>query len=354
MIIVGCDYHPSFQQIAFVDTETGEVRERRLQHREEAEKFYRDIAGQRMKVRVGMEASGQARWFERLLAELQFQLWVGDAAEIRRKRGRKQKTDRQDAQHILGLLLKDDFPPIWVPSWENRDLRQLLWHRHRMVQARTRIMNQLQAVALNEGLLCKKKLWRERGRQQLEAFPLAPWASRRRHDLLELLDRLNPTIAELSQAVEKEAEKCPAAQRLMTHPGVGALTALAFVLIIGDVKRFQCGKQIASYLGLVPLEDSSGNRRRLGHITKQGSSMLRFLLVEAAQVTVRSLSEWRGKYMHLMIRRGRKIAKIAMARRLAVRLYWMMRQGWDYQQCIEFGSHAGQPETGHGVRSNIE
>jgi len=221
MIIVGCDYHPSFQQIAFVDTETGEVRERRLQHREEAEKFYRDLAGQRMKVRVGMEASGQARWFERLLAELQFQLWVGDAAEIRRKRGRKQKTDRQDAQHILGLLLKDDFPPIWVPSWENRDLRQLLWHRHRMVQARTRIMNQLQAVALNEGLLCKKRLWRERGRQQLEAFPLAPWASRRRHDLLELLDRLNPTIAELSQAIEQEAEKSPTSERRLMYSAFG-------------------------------------------------------------------------------------------------------------------------------------
>lgn len=329
MLIIGADYHPSFQQIAFVDTETGELKEQRLAHREGAEEFYRALAARGQQVRVGMEASGHARWFERLLVELKFELWVGDAAEIRRKRGRKQKTDRQDAQHILGLLLKDDFPPIWVPSWENRDLRQLLWHRHRMVQARTRIMNQLQAVALNEGLLCKKRLWRERGRQQLEAFRLAPWASRRRHDLLELLDRLNPTIAELSQAIEREVEKCPAAQRLMTHPGVGPLTALAFVLIIGDADRFPCGKQVASYLGLVPLEDSSGNRRRLGHITKQGNSMLRFLLVEAAQVTVGSLPEWRRKYAHLMMRRGRKTAKVAMARRLAIRLYWMMRQGWD-------------------------
>ena len=251
-----------------------------------------------------MEASGHARWFERLVAELQFELWIGDAAEIRTKRVRKQKTDRQDAQLILRLLLEDRFPQIWVPSWENRDLRQLLWHRHRMVQARTRIMNQLQAVALNEGLRCKKKLWRERGRQQLESFQLAPWASRRRHDLLQLMDRLNPTIAELTQAIEQEVEKCPEAQRLRTHPGVGALTALAFVLIIGNAERFGCGKQVASYLGLVPLEESSGNRRRLGHITKQGSSMLRFLLVEAAQVTVRSVPEWRSKYLHLMMRRG--------------------------------------------------
>jgi transposase len=331
-----------------VDSETGEFQEKRLAHPAEAEKFYRALVGQ--KVRVGMEASGHARWFERLVAELQFELRIGDAAEIRSKRVRKQKTDRQDAQLILRLLLEDRFPQIWVPSWENRDLRQLLWHRHRMVQARTRIMNQLQAVALNEGLRCKKKLWRERGRQQLESFRLAPWATRRRGDLLELLDRLTPTIAELSQAVEQEVERCPAAQRLRTHPGVGSLTALAFVLIIGEVNRFRCGKQVASYLGLVPLEESSGNRRRLGHITKQGSSMMRFLLVEAAQVTVRSLPEWRSKYLHLVLRRGRKIAKVAMARRLAVHLFWMMRKEWNYQQLKKFGSHAGEPGNRHGVQ----
>jgi transposase len=354
MIIIGADYHPAFQQIALVDSETGESNELRLEHREEAEKFYRDLAAQGIKVRVGMEASGHARWFERLLAELHFELWMGNAAEIRTKRVRKQKTDRQDAQLILRLLLEDRFPRIWVPSWENRDLRQLLWHRHRMVQTRTRLMNQLQAVALNEGLRRKKGLWREAGRKQLESFRLAPWASRRRHDLLELLDRLNPTIAELSAAIEQEVEKCPEAQRLRTHSGVGSLTALAFVLIVGEAERFQCGKQIASYLGLVPSEESSGDRRRLGHITKQGNSLLRFLLVEAAQVTVRSDPEWRSKFFHLALRRGRKIAKVAMARRLAVRLYWMWRKGWDYEQMKKFGSHAGQPGHRHGVQLNTE
>src|SRR5271169_6884630 len=350
MIIIGCDYHPGFQQIAFVNTETGDCGEQRLEHCEGAQKFYRELASEGKRVHVGMEASGHARWFERLLEELKIELWMGDAAVIRAKRGRKPKTDREDALHILNLLLTGDFPKIWVASWENRDLRQLLWHRHRMVQARTRIMNQLQAVALNEGLRCKKRLWRAHGRQQLEAFRLAPWASRRRRDLLELIDRLNPTIAELSQAIEQEVEKCPEARRLMTHPGVGALTALAFVLIIGKADRFQCGKQIASYLGLVPLEDSSGNRRRLGHITKQGNSLLRFLLVEAAQVTARSLPEWRSKYCHLTMRRGRKIAKVAMARKLAVRLYWMMRKEWDYERLRKFGSHAGKPGPGDGVK----
>jgi transposase len=168
MIIIGVDYHPAFQQIALLNTETGEFQEKRLAHREEAEKFYRFLATTGEKVRAGMEARGHARWFERLLAELQVELWIGDAAQIRTRRVRKQKTDRQDAELILKLMLQDEFPQIWVPSWENRDLRQLLWHRHRMVQARTRIMNQWQAVALNEGLRCKKRLWGERGREQLE------------------------------------------------------------------------------------------------------------------------------------------------------------------------------------------
>ncbi len=356
MIIVGCDYHPSFQQIAFVDTDTGELNEQRLEHRESAEAFYRELASRGEKVRVGMEASGHSRWFERLLAELGIELWLGDAAVIRAKRGRrKPKTDRQDAQHILHLLLKDDFPKIWVPSWENRNLRQLLWHRHRMVQARTRIMNQLQAVALNEGLRCKKRLWREKGRKQLEAIPLAPWASRRRENLLQLLDGLNPTIAELSAALDREVDKSAEARRLMTHPGVGPLTSLALVLIIGSAERFQYGKRSTRLcLGLVPLEDSSGERRRLGHITKQGNSLLRFLLVESAQVAARSIPQWRNQYFHLAMRRGRKIAKVAMARKLAIRLFWMMRQGWDYEQMKKFGSHAGQPGNRDGVQQSIE
>ena len=215
---------------------------------------------------------------------------------------------------------------------------------------RTRVMNQLQAVALNEGLRCKKRLWGKWGRKHLDGFLLAPWASRRRRDLLELLDRVNPTIAELPQAIEGEVKNYPAAQRLMTHPGVGALTALAFVLIIGDAERFRCGKQIGAYLGLVPEEKSSGERRRLGHISKQGSGLMRFLLVEAVQVTVRSDREWSGKYFHLSMLRGRKIAKVAMARRLAVHLYWMWRKRWDYEQLKKFGPHAGQPGMSDGVK----
>jgi hypothetical protein len=112
---------------------------------------------------------------------------IGDAAEIKTRRVRKQKTDRQDAQLLLKLMLEDRFPRVWIPDPENRDLRQLLWHRHRLVQMRTRIMNQLQAMAMNEGQRWRKKLWKEWGRAQLAQLQLPPWASRRRQDLTELL-----------------------------------------------------------------------------------------------------------------------------------------------------------------------
>src|ERR1700687_3663889 len=350
MLIIGVDYHPSFQTIAFLMEETGECGEQELNHSDgAAEKFYRDLQQRGISVRVGLEATGYSRWFERLLAELGMEVWIGDAAKIKSKRVRKQKTDRQDAQLLLKLLLENNFPRVWVASPENRDLRQLLWHRHRLVQMRTRIMNQLQALAMNEGQRRKKKLWSEEGRSRLEKLPLATWASRRRQDLLELLDRMNPTIEELTRAVEQEAQKRLEVLRLMTHPGVGPLTALAFVLIIGTPERFKCGKQIGSYVGLIPSEDSSAGHQRLGHITKQGSSLLRFLLGEAAQSAARWDSDWRRRYVHLAMRRQRNIAKVAMARRLAVRLYWMWRNDWQYSQWLKFSSHAGQLVTGHGV-----
>ena len=141
MLMIGVDYHPSVQQIAFTDTETGKFGERRLIHSNgEAERFYRDLHERGILVRVGMEATGFSRWFERLLAELDFELWIGDPAEIKAKRVKKQKYDREDARLLLRLMREDNFPKIWVPSPENRDLRQLLWHRHRLVQMRTRIM----------------------------------------------------------------------------------------------------------------------------------------------------------------------------------------------------------------------
>jgi transposase len=330
------------QQIAWFDNESGECGEQRLEHGTgEAERFYRELKRRGVQVRVGIEASGHTRWFERLLAELEMELWIGNPAKIAAQRVRKQKTDRGDAQQLLQLLREDRFPRVWVPSAENRDLRQLLWHRHRLVQMRTRVKNQLHAIALNEGVQRRSRLWSKAGRAQLESFALARWTARRRHDLLQLFDQLTPQIAELSQAVEQEAERRPEVQRLMTHPGVGPITALAFVLVLGTPERFRCGKQVGSYLGLIPCEDSSAGKQRLGHLSKQGNTLLRYLLVEAAQAAVRCDPQWRRRFLHLAMRRQRNIAIAAMARKLAVSLYWLWRKAEDRPAASQSGSQMG-------------
>src|SRR5579864_7843912 len=192
MLIIGCDFHPGFQQVAIFDNLTGEIQEKRLQHRREAEQFYSSLASQ--EVRVGMEACGHYPWFERLLEELGMELWLGDAARVRASVVRKQKTDRRDAEHLLDLLRQDRFPRIWVPSLEERDVRQLLMHRHKQVQARTRVKNQLQALARSQGLQKRRQLWSAAGRAELEKLELLPYAGIRRERLLSMLDGLQAEI----------------------------------------------------------------------------------------------------------------------------------------------------------------
>ena len=325
MFIIGCDFHSRFQQIAMLDPTTGEIIERRLEHENgETEKFY---AGLSSPARVGIEATMNAHWFERMLRKHHHELWVGDAARIRAAAVRKQKTDARDALHILDLLLRDDFPRIWIPSPEDRDLRQMVRHRHKLVCLRTSVQNQLHALAMSLGLCRKAKLWTAAGRRELESLQLDPWASRRRRELLQLLDQLDPQIDELDRAVIQEAKKRPAAVHLMTQQGVGPVTALSFVRTIGSVERFPTSKRLVSYLGLNPCEDSSGGRQRLGAISKQGNAMMRCLLTEAAQTASRFDPELRRDYQRLKFRRSHSgVAKVAIARKLAVRLYWKLRE----------------------------
>jgi transposase len=343
MLIIGCDFHPGFQQVAIFDNRTGEVEEKRLQHREEAERFYRGLAG---RVRVGMEACGYYPWFERLLQELGMELWFGDAAQVRAGVVRRQKTDRRDAEQLLRLLMEERFPRIWVPSLEVRDVRQLLVHRHKQVQARTRTKNQLQAMALSHGVQKKYKLWTQAGREELEQLPLLRYAAERRKRLLEALDGLEGTIVELDRRVGEEARQRPEAVRLMTHPGVGPVTALAMVLTLGPAERFGSAKQVGSYLGLIPSEASSGGKQRLGRISKQGNSFLRFLLVEAGQTAARLDPQLKRFYRRLAVRKNRGVAKVAVARKLATRLYLMLREDWTYAQ---LGQAVMQVSPSHSV-----
>ncbi len=209
MMIIGCDFHPSFQQIAYVEQETGEYGERHLRHREEAAGFYRSVVGKT--VRIGIEATGNDRWFRRLMSELGHELLVGDASAIHASAPREQRTDKRDARHILKLLVEDRFPAVWQPSAANEEQRQLLLHRCRLVRMRTRLKNQLDSIAKNEGLTGSRS-WSAKRRRQIEALTLTGWYARRREDLVGVLDELDRRIEPLNEAVLATAEQNPEAR----------------------------------------------------------------------------------------------------------------------------------------------
>lgn len=341
MVFIGCDFHPSWQQVCWLDRETGETEERKLVHAPgEAERFYRQFPAPAL---VGMESTGNCQWFVDLLTTLGHEVWIGDAAKIRACDARQQKHDRRDAALLLQLLVEGRFPRIWTPSSEQRDQRQLLIHRHKLVRLRAQVKNELQHLAMNQGVQKKRRLWSAAGEQALVELPLRPWASRRREDLLSVKKMLDGPIAELDRALLEAAEQNQHARLLMTQPGVGPVTSLAFVLTLGDVHRFQRGKQVASYLGLIPREYSSGGHQRLGSISKQGNRFMRMLLVEAAQVAVRYDPGLRSEYLHRCHSKAKGVAKVAAARKLAIRLYWMLRTNTGYPEVVRVESSSRVP-----------
>jgi len=330
MILVGCDLHSRTQQVAVLDTRTGELVEQELAHDGDAvERFYRALPSP---VTIGIETTGYTQWFHALMHQLGHTVVVGEAAKIRAMVVRKTKTDRRDALHILDLLRHDRFPTIWVPDPATRDLRALRTHRMRLVCIRTMVKNGLHAIALNSRLTCGSKLLRQAGLVQLQALALPPHTAQRRDQSLELLAGLTTQIRVLDDAITTAAGGHPEAPRLMTHPGVGALTALTTIVVLGPTSRFHDSKHVVSYVGLAPALNASADKYHLGHITKQGSPLLRFVLGQAAAHAARMDPDLKRTYGALVHRRGRPKAKVAVARKLLVRLFIMLRDRIDYDE----------------------
>jgi len=286
-----------------------------------------------------------------LLDELGIECRVGHSAKIRAKETRKQKHDRRDARLELELLLEDRFPTLWIPSTQQRDLRTLLRDRHQWVKMRTRVQNRLQAIALNHALRQGRALWNPAGQKALQALALSGYSRQRRDELPQLYVQLQKRIKELDRQVEEEAKRRPQALRLLTHPGVGPVTALATDVFLGDAHRFATGNQVASYIGMIPCEHSSGKRQRLGRLSKEGNALLRYLWTEAVMHAAARDPELKRFYRRKLIQKGMGKAKIAVARKLGIRLWIMMRDQIDYEEFCRRGklrqsgeAHAGMPD----------
>ena len=353
MRIIGVDLHTRQQSLAMLNTETGELIEKTLKHDgDDVRKFYSTLPGQ---VLVGIEATGSMHWFLKLMEDLEIGCQVGHPSKVRAAEPRKQKHDRRDAELLLKLQVENRFPSIWIPSTALRDLRALLMHRHQWVRMRTRVQNALQAIALSHGLRRGKALWSEAGQHAIESLSLPPHAAYRRAELRDLYRKLQGQIDELDKRVNGQALQRPGAKLLMTHPGVGPVTALATDVFLGDPARFEDSKALASYVGMIPSEYSSAGRQRLGGLSKQGNPFLRFLWCEAAVHAVRRDPDLQRFYRRKLAQKGLGKARVATARKLGIRLWIMLRDQIDYEEFCRRGQMrqksgdacAGMPEVGH-------
>ena len=336
-VYIGVDFHAQQQTLSYLTTEEGEIERVQLDHRQmgEVRKFYEQFAGQQ--VIVGFEASGYAAWFEELLEELGCEIWIGDATAIRSFARRRQKNDRRDADLILDLLIRGDFPRIHRYSPASRAVLQQLRYRQRLVKMRTMIINSLRFMVTSRGISFRSRVQSRRGQMKLQQIVLPEPLRLQRDELQVLLGELNTRIDNVDAWLAAKAESDERVQRLRTHYGIGVLSGLCLVATLESVERFANPRKVTAYVGFDPVEDTSADRRRIGAISKQGSRLLRFYLVEAGQIAIRKDRDLARVYKKLSLRRGHAKAKAAVARRLLVRAFIMLRDEIDYDEFLRRG-----------------
>lgn len=339
-LYIGVDIHARQQTLSYLDTSDGTSGQMVLDHEgDDVKEFYRQFQGE---VIIGIEACGYTNWYEVLVEELGHKLLVGDAAEIRRLARRRQKNDRRDADLLLDLLVHNEFPTLYRYSKESREVLRQLRYRHKLVKLRTMVANTLHALALNAGLSLRTRLLSKGGRRQLSGLRLSAISQQQRDELLSLADELTRRIQKVEQWLEAQAKDDERVLRLQTHPGVGLLTSLCVVHTLGDVSRFSCTRKVAAYVGFDPMEDSSAERKAYGGISKAGSRLLRYLLIEAGQTAARDDEQLKQFYRRLLPRRGKARAKVAVGRKLLIRCFIMWRAEIDYAEFLRRGQ---QEET---------
>lgn len=331
-VYIGVDFHARAQTISYLTTEDGELQRLQLDHGQpdEVRRFYQQFAGEQ--VVVGFESSGYAAWFEELLESLGCEIWIGHATAIRLFARRRQKNDRRDADLILELLLRGDFPRIHRYSPPSREVLQQLRYRQRLVKMRTMVVNSLVFMASSRGVSLRTRLKSRRGIERLQQIALPQPLMEQRAEMCQLLQELKTKIDRVESWLAAKAESDPRVQRLRTHYGIGPLTGLCLVHTLECPERFANARKVTAYVGFDPVEDSSGERRRMGSISKQGSRLLRFYLVEAGQIAIRKDPDLARVYQRVLVRRGHAKAKVAVGRRLLVRAFIMLRDEIDYAE----------------------
>lgn len=345
-LYIGVDFHPHQQTVSYCNTEMGDVEQISLFHNVDlVRRFYEQLP----KAVVGIEASCTARWFEQLMHDLGHELLVGNPTQIRARARSRHKSDRRDADLILDLLLKDEFPALWRRSMQAQSVLEQLRFRHALVKQRTQVCNRLQALAHAAGLP-KRVIQTKRARLALLAANFTETQSFQRDQLFELLDDLSGRIKLIEEWLAEKAAGDRKVELLLTHKGIGLLSALAVVHTLGDISRFPSSKEAVAYTGLDPLERSSAGRVRTGAISKAGSSVLRHLLGQAMHVAARYDPELKAFYKRLASRRSKSIAKVAATRKLLIRLFIMLRDEIDHAEFKRRGSAVGMPALSHGLQ----
>ena len=333
-LYIGVDFHPYQQTACWMDIETGELRSRVLREVNEVREFYTNMPPSV----VGIEASSRTDWFEDLIFECGHELWVGDAVKIRKRAISKHKSDKRDAENIHTLLIRNEFPKLWRRPRESSDILDIVWLRSSLVRQRTQVYNRLQRMAQGCGFR-RGTMSTRRFQERLKAASINEVQRMRRTHLFRHLDTLQSQIDELGKWLETKAAENERAQLLMTQKGVGYLTALSMVHTIGDVHRFEKTRQVTSYVGLDPLNDSSADRILKRRISKAGSKQLRFLLGQSANIAIRYDPRLKSFYKRLRRKKPRAVAKTAVARKLTVKLSIMLR---DNITATEFDIRGGR------------
>jgi len=337
-VYCGVDFHARMQTVAYCDTANGEIQLAQLDHRkDDIRGFYAQFTGQ---VIVGLEAGGYSCWFEAMLEELGHTVWTGHATEIRRRANWRQKNDRRDAELILEIMLKGDFPEVHRHSRESVEVLRMLRYRARLIKMRTTISNSLQAIAISCGVLERSRMLSQSGQQRLKSAQMTPAFRHQTEDLVTLLVPINERIGRVDKWLKQQVSTDERVKLLMTHPGVGVLTALGVVHTLEPFSRFRNQRSVVAYVGLEPMERSSAERKRYIGISKAGSRMLRFLLGEAAQMAVRFDPELKQFYERVGKRRGKQKATVAVARKLLIRCWIMLRNNVDYAEFRSRGVEA--------------